>query len=117
MTSGKAMTAGEAMPGGPVVMRDKVVRVSGHDGPGSPTPRQPPDLSKLKRATTEQAGSRNELAWLLVLDNLVDSGTAESHWLDQVGTRLVRGGTRPHQTRTRTTTRSDNERSTRGANR
>jgi hypothetical protein len=79
--------------------------------------RQLPDLTKLKRATAEEADSRNELAWLLVLDNLVDAGTAESHWLDQVGTRLIRGGTRPPQTPTRTTTGSHGERSTKGARR
>ena len=78
---------------------------------------QPTDLSKLKRATVEEAGSRNELAWLLVLDNVVDAGTAESHWLDQVGTRLIRGGIHPPQTRTRTATGSHSERSTKGARR
>jgi hypothetical protein len=78
---------------------------------------QPSDVSKLKRATAEEAGSRNELAWLLVLDNLVDAGTAESHWLDQVGTRLVRGGTRSPQPRTRNTTRKHSERSTKGVTR
>lgn len=41
---------------------------------------QPSDLRKLKRATAEEAGTRNELSWLLVLDNLVDAGTVESHW-------------------------------------
>lgn len=75
---------------------------------------QPPDLSKLKRATAQEAGSRNELAWLLVLDNVVDAGTAETRWLDQVGTRLNRGGTHPPQARTRTTTRMQSERSTKG---
>lgn len=84
---------------------------------------QPPDLSKLKRATAQEAGSRNELAWLLVLDNVVDAGTAESHWLDQVGTRLNRGGTPPPQARARTTrrtrntTRMQSERSTKGVTR
>ena len=78
---------------------------------------QPLDLSKLKRATAEEAGSRNELAWLLVLDNVVDAGTAESHWLNQVGPRLIRGGTRPPHTRTRTMTGSHAERSTTGTRR
>jgi len=81
------------------------------------TPGQPPDLSKLKRATAQEAGSRNELAWLLVLDNLVDAGTAESHWLDQVGTRLNRGGAHPPQAHTSTTTRRRSERSTKGVTR
>ena len=52
----------------------------------------PADLGRLRRATSEQAVDRNELAWLLVLDNLIDGGEAETRWLDQVGTRLVRGG-------------------------
>ena len=78
---------------------------------------QPPDLSKLKRATAEEAGNRNELAWLLVLDNVVDAGTAESHWLDQVGTRLSRGGARSPQTRTRNTTGLHSERSTKDVTR
>jgi len=98
-------------------MPESVVRVSGQGGRGSLALGQPPDLSKLKCATAQEAGSRNELAWLLVLDNLVDAGTAESHWLDEVGTRLIRGGARPPQTRTRTTTGSDGERSAKGAQR
>jgi putative ABC transport system permease protein len=53
-----------------------------------------PDPTRLRRATSEQAGGRNELAWLLVLDNLIDAGEAETLWLDHVGTRLLRGATR-----------------------
>ncbi len=76
-----------------------------------------PDLSKLKRATAKEAGSRNELAWLLVLDNVVDAGTAENHWLDQVGTRLIRVGAHRPQPRTRHTAGSHSERSTKGVTR
>jgi DNA-binding PadR family transcriptional regulator len=47
-------------------------------------------LTKLKRATPQDAGGRNELSWLLVLDNLVYSAEAEVRWLDHVETRLAR---------------------------
>jgi hypothetical protein len=70
------------------------------------------DLSRLKGATSEEAGSRNELAWLLVLDNLVYAGDAESRWLDHVGTRLAGGATRPLQVRDRPTACSHNASST-----
>jgi hypothetical protein len=111
------MTAGKAMAGSPILSPESVARASGNGGSGLPALGQSSDLSKLKRATAEEAGSRNELAWLLVLDNLVDAGTAETHWLDQVGTRLIRGGTRPPQARTRNTTRMHTERSTKGVTR
>jgi DNA-binding PadR family transcriptional regulator len=47
-------------------------------------------LTKLKRASPQEAGGRNELSWLLVLDNLVYSAEAEVRWLDHVETRLAR---------------------------
>jgi len=47
-------------------------------------------LTKLKRVTPQDAGGRNELSWLLVLDNLVYSAEAEVRWLDHVETRLAR---------------------------
>ncbi len=47
-------------------------------------------LTKLKRATPQDAGGRSELSWLLVLDNLVYSAEAEVRWLDHVETRLAR---------------------------
>jgi hypothetical protein len=75
----------------------------------------PADLSRLRRATSEQAGGRNELAWLLVLDNLIDAGEAETRWLDHVGTRLLRGATRAPRSHTRTTAGSPHERSTKDA--
>ena len=53
------------------------------------------DLTKLKRATSQEAGGPNELAWLLVLDNLVFSTEAEVRWLDHIETRLARYGTGP----------------------
>ena len=47
------------------------------------------DLTKLKRSTPAEAGGPNELAWLLVLDNLVFSTEAEVRWLDHIETRLA----------------------------
>jgi DNA-binding PadR family transcriptional regulator len=52
------------------------------------------DLTKLKRATSEEADGGNELAWLLVLDNLVYAAEAEIRWLDHVESRLARVATR-----------------------
>jgi len=53
------------------------------------------DLTMLRRATPKVAGGRTpaeekELAWLLVLDNLVFAAEAEVRWLDHVETRLAR---------------------------
>lgn len=59
------------------------------------------EATRLKRATSEEAGGRNELAWLLVLDNLVYAADAESRWLAHIGTRLAQGATRPSAMRTR----------------
>jgi DNA-binding PadR family transcriptional regulator len=44
------------------------------------------DLTRLKQQATE----REDLAWLLVLDNLVFSAEAEVRWLDHVEARLTR---------------------------
>ena len=44
------------------------------------------DLTRLKLRATEQ----DDLAWLLVLDNLVFSAEAEVRWLDHVEARLTR---------------------------
>jgi len=89
-----------------------VSRVPGQSRSRRPTSGQPQDLSKLKRATSEEAGGRNELAWLLVLDNLVYAGEAETRWLDQVETRLSREATRAPGARTRETAGSPDDRST-----
>ena len=81
------------------------------------------DLTKLKRATSDDSvggrepGQRNELAWLLVLDNLVYAAEAEIRWLDHVEARLAREATRAPEARTRDTARSQNDRSTKGASR
>jgi hypothetical protein len=99
----------------PNLLPHSPARAPGRAGPGAPTPRHLPDLSKLKRATTEEAGSRNELAWLLVLDNLIDAGQAETHWLDQVGNRLTRHTTYTPKARARDTAGSPIERSTESA--
>jgi DNA-binding PadR family transcriptional regulator len=50
------------------------------------TLRQLQDLTRLK----QQATSREDLAWLLVLDNLVFAAEAEVRWLDHVEARLIR---------------------------
>ena len=63
------------------------------------------DLTRLKqRATThhEAAGEGDgqvDLAWLLVLENLIYAGEAEVRWLDHVEARLVREANRPRPTR------------------
>lgn len=99
----------------PIWLPNSVARVPGRAGQGAPAPRHLPKPGKLKRATTEEAGSRNELAWLLVLDNLVDAGQAEAHWLDQVGTRLNRHTACAPKKRARDTAASPIERSTESA--
>jgi DNA-binding PadR family transcriptional regulator len=58
------------------------------------------DLTRLKQRATahrESAeGDRNvDLAWLLVLENLIYSAEAEVRWLDHVEARLVREASRP----------------------
>jgi DNA-binding PadR family transcriptional regulator len=50
------------------------------------TLRQLQDLTRLK----QRANAREDLAWLLVLDNLVFAAEAEVRWLDHVEARLVR---------------------------
>jgi DNA-binding PadR family transcriptional regulator len=54
------------------------------------TLRQLQDLTRLK----QQADARNDLAWLLVLDNLVFAAEAEVRWLDHVESRLIRDRSR-----------------------
>jgi hypothetical protein len=102
---------------GPIRLPDEV---SGSHGPGRSDPSallSVADLTKLKRATAEEADGRNELAWLLVLDNLVDAGGAEIRWLDRVGTRLARGASRRSRALFRDMAGSDCERSTEGVTR
>ena len=59
------------------------------------------DLTRLKqRATTHHESAADgdgqvDLAWLLVLENLIYAGEAEVRWLDHVEARLVREATRP----------------------
>jgi DNA-binding PadR family transcriptional regulator len=69
------------------------------------------DLTKLKRATSDEADElgpieQKELAWLLVLDNLVYAAEAEIRWLDHVETRLAREATRAPKARTADTASS-----------
>ena len=75
------------------------------------------DLTKLKRSTSDEAGGPNELAWLLVLDNLVYAAEAEIRWLDHVESRLAREATRAPKARTRDTARVYDDRSPRGVSR
>jgi DNA-binding PadR family transcriptional regulator len=50
------------------------------------TLRQLQDLTRLK----QRADEREDLAWLLVLDNLVFAAEAEVRWLDHVEAKLIR---------------------------
>jgi DNA-binding PadR family transcriptional regulator len=80
------------------------------------------DLTKLKRASSDEAGGgapveQKELAWLLVLDNLVYAAEAEIRWLDHVESRLAREATRAPEALTRDTESSYEDRSTKGASR
>ena len=75
------------------------------------------DLTKLKRASSDEAAGRNELAWLLVLDNLVYAAEAEIRWLDHVESRLARVATRAPEVRTRDAASSQKDRSSEGARR
>ena len=79
------------------------------------------DLTKLKRVTSDTTerrtpdgpgpDQRNELAWLLVLDNLVYAAEAEIRWLDHVETRLAREAIHAPKTPQRDTATSQNDRS------
>jgi DNA-binding PadR family transcriptional regulator len=54
------------------------------------------DLTRLKHRAT--AGDTDtDLAWLLVLENLVFAAEAEVRWLDHVETRLTREASRPRR--------------------
>lgn len=75
------------------------------------------DLTRLKRATPDEAGGptageQKEPSWLLVLDNLVYAAEAEVRWLDHVETRLARDGMRAAKTPARESASSLGERST-----
>ena len=75
------------------------------------------DLTKLKRASSDDTNGLNELAWLLVLDNLVFAAEAEIRWLDHVEARLARGATRPPAARTGDTASLYDDRSIEGVSR
>ena len=60
------------------------------------------DLTRLKqRATTHLESDEDDgtvdLAWLLVLENLLYAGEAEVRWLDHVEARLIREASRPRK--------------------
>lgn len=77
------------------------VTVSGVDVPSvvqtqrTQTLRGLQDLTRLKQRATES----DDIAWLLVLDNLVFAAEAEVRWLDHVESRLLRRATRSHAAR------------------
>ena len=75
------------------------------------------DLTRLKRTTSDEAAGRNELAWLLVLDNLVYAAEAEIRWLDHVESRLAREATRAPEARAANTAPVYDDRSSEGASR
>ena len=59
------------------------------------------DLTRLKQQALEndRSGSsleRTELAWVLVLENLIFAAEGEVRWLDHVEARLAREATLPH---------------------
>jgi DNA-binding PadR family transcriptional regulator len=73
-------------------------------------------LTRLKRSAAQEGGGhapveRNELSWLLVLDNLVYSAEAEVRWLDHVETRLAQEATRAPEVGKRDPAGSPRERS------
>ena len=53
------------------------------------------DLTKLKRSAATV--TQTDLAWLLVLDNLIFSAEAEVRWLDHVESTLARYSTLPRR--------------------
>nr|WP_029289255.1 PadR family transcriptional regulator [Cellulomonas sp. HZM] len=53
------------------------------------------DLTRLKADLPAQVESADDLAWSLVLDNLVFSAEAEVRWLDHVEVRVARAALRP----------------------
>jgi DNA-binding PadR family transcriptional regulator len=63
------------------------------------------DLTRLKQRATahhesgDDDGGNVDLAWLLVLENLIYAGEAEVRWLDHVEARLVREASRPRPPR------------------
>lgn len=62
------------------------------------------DLTRLKvQATDRQAAytaNSNDLAWLLVLENLIFGAESEVRWLDHVEARLAQEASRPRALRT-----------------
>lgn len=57
------------------------------------TMRQLHDLTRLKAraaAAVEESGTSSELAWLLVVENLIFAAESEVRWLDHVESRLRR---------------------------
>jgi hypothetical protein len=97
----------------PVPLPDSVAGAAhGRGDSAALRPRHLPDLTRLRRATSDQAAVRNELAWLLVLDNLIDAGEVETYWLDQIETRLTRQATYAPKARARDTAASHIDRST-----
>lgn len=60
------------------------------------------DLTRLKQRAmehheSEERGGSADLAWLLVLENLIYAAEAEVRWLDHVEARLAREASRPRR--------------------
>ena len=59
------------------------------------------DLTRLKMQASDQqasvSGTSNDLAWLLVLENLIFAGESEIRWLDHVEARLGVEAARPRR--------------------
>lgn len=59
------------------------------------------DLTRLKQSALDQhesgptSGGRHDLAWLLVVENLIFAAESEVRWLDHVESRLARERVRP----------------------
>jgi DNA-binding PadR family transcriptional regulator len=58
------------------------------------------DLTRLKARTGAQDDAAADLAWQLVLENLLFTAEAEIRWLDHVEARLARAASRPGAART-----------------
>ena len=53
------------------------------------------DLTRLKAQAVARGGAASDLAWQLVLENLVFAAEAEIRWLDHVEARLARAAADP----------------------
>jgi DNA-binding PadR family transcriptional regulator len=76
------------------------------------------DAERADRPTqADDDGANHDLAWLLVLENLIFTAEAEVRWLDHVETRLHRESLRPHPRRATGDTATTERPETTGARR